>query len=187
MKNNNEKNNNVSYTRAYLNLTKMEKDKYINTIFKDIAKNPDSKNFFNSYRKSEWKTIFHHATVNLGPIKDKYKLGENLNLIVDSVGIINNDEGKAIALRVTNMKDYSDNKQPHITLMVRKDGGMPVDSNKITDWIKLETKIIFPTTVEEFEYGSDKPRKREPKVISSLEKHYEEHIRGIDSAEMSFS
>ena len=179
--------NKVSYTRAYLNLSEEKKKEYIEYIKKDLEKSNLGKYILSDLKILRWKTIFHHATVNLGPIKDKYKLGENLNLIVDSVGIINNDEGKAIALRVTNMKDYSDNKQPHITLMVRKDGGMPVDSNKITDWIKLETKIIFPTTVEEFEYGSDKPRKREPKVISSLEKHYEEHIRGIDSAEMSFS
>lgn len=178
--------NKVSYTRAYLNLSEEKKKEYIEYIKKDLEKSNLGKYILSDLKFLRWKTIFHHATVNLGPIKSKYELGKEINLVVDSIGIVNNDNHKAIALKVINMSKDSDIEQPHITLMIRKDGGKPVHSNYIKNWVKLSNRMIFPSTIEEFEYGSDKPKKRERKVQSSLEKHYEEHKSGIDSIEMNF-
>lgn len=112
--------NKVSYTRAYLNLSEEKKKEYIEYIKKDLEKSNLGKYILSDLKILRWKTIFHHATVNLGPIKSKYELGKEINLVVDSIGIVNNDNHKAIALKVINMSKDSDIEQPHITLMIRR-------------------------------------------------------------------
>lgn len=178
--------NNISYTGAYINLTKEEKEKYINDILKHLKENKIGNKIFKELNmKSKWDMVFHHLTINLGEIKNKEELGNSHLLMATSIGMIDNDEGKAIALKVSNMSNVSEIKVPHITLMVGKDGGKPFDSNKIVDWVDFKTPFIFNSVIEEFEYGSKVPKKRVDDMAKiKKQKYYEEYVSGIDSIEM---
>lgn len=173
--------NNISYTGAYLNLSEKEKLKYIDDFKNYLKDNKIGLDIYKELNKiSDWNMVFHHLTINLGEIKNKENLGTEHFLVVSGIGIINNDEGKAIALKVSNMNRISEIKVPHITLMVGKDGGKPVDSNKITDWVNFKNNFILQSTIEQFAYGSKVPEKREPRVQTRKEKYYEEYTSGLD-------
>jgi predicted kinase len=86
-----------------------------------------------------WEVIAHHLTVAFGkgfPEDLKERLGGNVELNATHFGT----SDLAIAVMVNGFP--VENKIPHITLAVnRKEGGKPFDSNKITNWVKLDKEI----------------------------------------------
>jgi len=94
-----------------------------------------------------WRVITHHMTISFGKglsddmLKDKNK---SVNLIATDIGI----SKMAIAVKVIGYP--SDNKIPHITIAVNeKNGGKPVMSNDITNWVKLDNDIRISGLVKE--------------------------------------
>jgi predicted kinase len=86
-----------------------------------------------------WEVIAHHLTVAFGksfPEELKDMLGKNVELTATHIGV----SDLAIAVMVNGFP--SEKETPHITLSVnRKEGGKPVDSNNINNWVKLEQEI----------------------------------------------
>jgi len=101
-------------------------------------------------RDNGWEMICHHMTINMGkalPQIEAY-LGTKQKLDITHYGI----SDKAIAVRVVGF--YVDpgeiNRKPHITVAVnRRDGGKPVDSNKITNWIPVDGLVTLSGEVKE--------------------------------------
>ncbi len=101
-------------------------------------------------RDNGWEMICHHMTINMGkalPQIESY-LGTKQKLDITHYGI----SDKAIAARVVGF--YVDpgeiNRKPHITVAVnRRDGGKPVDSNKITNWIPVDGLVTLSGEVKE--------------------------------------
>jgi hypothetical protein len=86
-------------------------------------------------RDNGWKMICHHMTIKFGGTPEfvKQYLGTEQNLEITHYGM----SDKAVAVRVVGF--HSENKIPHITVAVNvKNGGKPVDSNKITEWLTVE-------------------------------------------------
>lgn len=84
-----------------------------------------------------WEFLFHHMTVNMGAAKDKQKLGRMFNLALTHVAI----DDKVMAFKVTSSVD-SVNETKHVTFAVnRANGGKPVDSNKLTNWVPLMATV----------------------------------------------
>jgi hypothetical protein len=100
-------------------------------------------------RDNGWEMICHHMTINMGkalPQIEAY-LGTKQKLDITHYGI----SDKAIAVRVVGF--YVDpgeiNRKPHITVAVnRRDGGKPVDSNKITNWIPVDGLVTLSGEVK---------------------------------------
>ena len=103
-------------------------------------------------RDNGWEMICHHMTINMGkalPQIEAY-LGTKQKLDITHYGI----SDKAIAVRVVGF--YVDpgeiNRKPHITVAVnRRDGGKPVDSNKITNWILVDGLVTLSGEVKELQ------------------------------------
>ena len=90
-------------------------------------------NRFSEEIPNEWNKFAHHMTISFGKgIEDESLLGNIVVLTVTQLGI----SDMAIAVRVEGFP--SKNKIPHITLAVNPDGGKPVMSNKIENWIDIE-------------------------------------------------
>jgi len=90
--------------------------------------------------------IAHHMTINLGEIKGEYKkdLGSKVTLVADKYSI----DDKVMAVMVSGY--YTKNKIPHITIGVnRSNGGKPVMSNNLVNWIDLEKPIELTGYVKE--------------------------------------
>lgn len=102
---------------------------------------------FKQYIPDGWETIIHHITID--PFKtlpvDSELLGKQQIVLVTHIGI----SDKAIAVKVTGLDIKTNNKFPHITLAVnRNGGGKPKHSNDITKWTELDTKIYIKGTIE---------------------------------------
>lgn len=89
-----------------------------------------------------WKVIAHHMTINLGELKDKSDLGNEVTLTVESVGL----SDMAMAVRVSGFP--SKNEIPHITVAINPDGGKPVMSNEITNWQPIKNFMIGGVVTE---------------------------------------
>ena len=89
-----------------------------------------------------WKVIAHHMTINLGELKDKSNVGEEVVLTVTDVGLSN----MAMAVKVSGYP--SKNENPHITIAVNPDGGKPAMSNQITNWRPVK-KVMLNGVVTE--------------------------------------
>ena len=89
-----------------------------------------------------WKVIAHHMTINLGELKDKSDLGNEVTLTVESVGL----SDMAMAARVSGFP--SKNEIPHITVAINPDGGKPVMSNEITKWRPIKSFMIRGVVTE---------------------------------------
>ena len=97
-------------------------------------------------RDSGWKMYNHHMTICMGTLPEHLKqyLGTVQKLEVTHIGI----SDKAVAVRVTGFD--SKNKIPHVTVAVNiKDGGKPVMSNEIKDWMSVESPIKLSGEVKE--------------------------------------
>ncbi len=96
-----------------------------------------------------WEVVAHHQTINMGEINPQYEkyLGLAVRLNVEEYAI--ND--KVMAVGVSGF--YSDNPHPHITIAVnRANGGKPMMSNELTDWIKLKQPLTLTGKVTEVPY-----------------------------------
>lgn len=83
-----------------------------------------------------WKVFAHHVTINLGPLKDKSRLGEKVVLTVEGVGI----SDMAMAVKVSGIE--TKNEIPHITIAINPDGGKPVMSNDIVKWQNVKPFMV---------------------------------------------
>jgi hypothetical protein len=99
-------------------------------------------------RDNGWKMICHHMTIKFGGTPEfvKQYLGTEQNLEITHYGM----SDKAVAVRVVGF--HSENKIPHITVAVNvKNGGKPVDSNKITEWLTVEKGPTLKGVVTELQ------------------------------------
>lgn len=122
---------------------------------KDFALEPETNVKVNSIRlpihvrDNGWKVYCHHMTINMGPLPEHLKsyLDSDQKLEAIAIGV----SDKAVAVRVIGtMAGHSKNDIPHITIAVNvKGGGKPVDSNKITQWTRLEKPIKLSGVVKE--------------------------------------
>lgn len=86
----------------------------------------------------DFKLHAHHCTLNLGPAKDKNKLGSVRKLTVTGYGV---KVGRVIAVRVTGAED-SKNTVPHVTVATLGDA-KPKESNEIEVWHDCAPFDIF--------------------------------------------
>ena len=93
---------------------------------------------------SNWKKYAHHMTIiynNKSEIAQAWakmanaKLGEDVLLTATHVGV----SDRAIAIIVKG--EMSANSIPHITIACSPDG-KPIDSNKITNWIEIDSFTV---------------------------------------------
>ncbi len=92
-----------------------------------------------------WKKIAHHMTMGFKqPVPQHLRddIGKRVPLLVKEIGISDD----AIAVKVEGY--HSNNKIPHITIAIPKDG-KPFNSNLITDWKSIEDEIIVHGKVTE--------------------------------------
>jgi hypothetical protein len=124
-------------------------------VLKDFALDPATNVKVNSIRlpihvrDNGWKVYCHHMTINMGVLPEHLKsyLDSDQKLEAFAVGV----SDKAVAVKVMGtMAGHSKNDIPHVTIAVNaKGGGKPVDSNKITQWTKLEKPIKLSGIVKE--------------------------------------
>lgn len=84
------------------------------------------------------KVRAHHVTLNMGPAKDKSKLGSARRLTVTGYGYT---FGRVLAFRVAGAED-SQNKVPHVTFATIGDS-KPKESNEIATWHNVAPFEIF--------------------------------------------
>ena len=94
----------------------------------------------------DWKVIAHHMTITLGPLKDKGDVGKEVTLIVTDVGL----SDMAMAVKVSGYQSKSEN--PHITIAVNPEGGLPRMSNDITKWQNLKHFVVKGVVTEISKY-----------------------------------
>jgi predicted kinase len=80
----------------------------------------------------DWILYGHHMTICLGPLKNKSDLGNEVRLKVTHLGV----SDMAIAVKVNGYESV--NVIPHITVAINPDGGKPVMSNNITNWVNVK-------------------------------------------------
>ena len=87
---------------------------------------------FKSIIPDEYEIIAHHMTINLGDINPEFEkyLGLTVRLCVNDIAM----DDKVIAVGVSGFE--SRNAKPHITICTIN-GGKPVDSNGICEWISI--------------------------------------------------
>ncbi len=125
----------------------MNKIRYSAVVLDEKSHN-EIVNRFKTIIPTGWEIIAHHMTINLGELDEKYKkyLNKSVKLIAHDIGI----DDMAVAVGVSGF--FSKNKKPHITLAVnRKNGGKPVMSNYINDWMPLTNPIELIGIVKEIE------------------------------------
>jgi len=104
-------------------------------------------NYFDSKIPNDWKKIAHHMTIAFGKGLDYLNLEDDKNKIVDLIVTHLGISDMAIAVKVKGYK--STNKIPHITLAVNiNEGGKPVMSNKITDWVRTTNLTLTGKVTE---------------------------------------
>jgi DNA-binding transcriptional ArsR family regulator len=89
---------------------------------------------FTTGLSEDWKTIAHHMTIVFGKgLEDKEEIGKEVELKVTELGF----SDLAMAVKVEGYP--SSNLIPHVTVAVNiENGGKPYDSNKITNWGKVD-------------------------------------------------
>lgn len=111
---------------------------------KRLLSSPEIKKYLNSNHE----IIAHHMTIKLGGLSGtshEKRIGSVEDILATSVGV--SDDGLVLAVGVNGV---SDNKIPHVTIGVdRQNGGKPVMSNYIKNWIPLENPIPLKGIVEE--------------------------------------
>jgi predicted kinase len=112
-----------------------------NVLYSAVVLDEKSKsillNHFASEIPTDWKTIAHHMTIAFGKaVKNTEDLDKEVTLTVLELGV----SDMAIAVKVSGYE--SNNAIPHITLAVNPNGGKPVMSNQITNWVPIENFTI---------------------------------------------
>ena len=98
---------------------------------------------------NDWKKYAHHMTIKMGelPSEKKQDIGQKVELVVKAIG----QTDKAIAVKVDGY--WTTNQIEHITLAVNTaNGGKPVDSNKIENWLPISEPIKVRGTVMEIPF-----------------------------------
>lgn len=125
-------------------------EQFTKTRYSCVLLNEESqsilKTLFCDEISEDWMIYCHHMTICLGelPLKFKHKIGEEIKLKVFAVG----QNNKAYAVKVNpideELEKYyksevkSGPKFSHITMAINiKNGGKPVMSNDIKDWIPI--------------------------------------------------
>jgi hypothetical protein len=94
----------------------------------------------------DWKVSADHVTMNMGAVKDKQLLGQQVT--VDVTAIAKNDMVVAVKVSVDKNLDFG-GRTPHITLAFNKNaGGKPAMSNQLKEW-KSITTIKLKGNIEE--------------------------------------
>ena len=94
----------------------------------------------------DWKISADHVTMNLGAVKDKQLLGQQIMVDVTAIG--KNDMVVALKVSVDKNLDFG-GRTPHITLAFNKNAGAkPVMSNELKEW-KPITSIKLKGNIEE--------------------------------------
>lgn len=103
---------------------------------------------FNEHIPSDWKVFNHHMTIRFGkglPEDLKGDVGTTVSLKGVKLGM----SDMAVALGVEGY--FSNNEKPHITIAVNvKEGGKPVMSNDIENWVSLSKPFTIKGVVTEF-------------------------------------
>jgi hypothetical protein len=92
-----------------------------------------------------WKKFVHHMTIGFNqplPMELRDDIGKTVQLTVKEIGVSED----AIAVKVDGY--HSNNKIPHVTIAIPKDG-KPYNSNLITDWKPVDEEIIIKGKVRE--------------------------------------
>lgn len=102
-----------------------------------------SKFIYSNPEYSNWIKYAHHLTICLGELPEHFKrywLDEEVELKATEIGF----SDKAVAVKIENFFNISKNDSedeiirfPHITLAINPIDAKPVDSNFITNWIKI--------------------------------------------------
>lgn len=113
-------NNNILYSSVNLDTNSVN-------ILKDV---------FEGIIPKGYDIYMHHMTIMFGGIPPNMEnmVGKEVELVINGVGIGNNKD--IIALRVNDVKKYSVNKIPHITIAA-KTGVKPFESNNINKWYDI--------------------------------------------------
>ncbi len=122
-----------------------------------VLSSEDVVSFLNKYpnfqtEKCGTTSCVHHMTITMGPLKEKYGWGEGEQheLTATHIGVIDNERGRAMAIKVQlPLGKSTKNKGPHITIAVPLSAdsgralppGKPFHSNKIKEWVELNTPI----------------------------------------------
>ena len=94
----------------------------------------------------DWKISADHVTMNMGAVKDKQLLGQQVMVDVTAIG--KNDMVVAVKVSVDKNLDFG-GRTPHITLAFNKNAGAkPAMSNELKDWKNITT-IKLKGTIEE--------------------------------------
>jgi len=93
-----------------------------------------------------WEIIAHHMTINpFGPTPEEL-LNKNVTLKVTEVG----KSDKALAVKVSGYEGKTNNKFPHITIAIDRNGGAkPKDSNDIVHWEPVRDDIYLKGTIKD--------------------------------------
>lgn len=98
---------------------------------------------FDEYIPQKWRKIGHHMTISFGSgVDNKDDIGKEVRLYVTQIGV----SDMAIAARVEGYP--SKNQIPHVTLAINPEGGKPVMSNFITDWVDVIPFVIYGVVTE---------------------------------------
>ena len=119
-----------------------QSDVLYSAVVLDTASRTFLLDFVDDYIPEGWKVIAHHMTINLGELKDKTDIGEEVTLTVTEVGL----SDMAMAVKVTGYP--SKNEIPHITIAINPDGGKPAMSNQITKWRPVKTFMLNGVVTE---------------------------------------
>lgn len=94
----------------------------------------------------DWEISANHVTMNMGAVKDKQLLGQQVMVDVTAIG--KNDMVVALKVSVDKNLDFG-GRIPHITLAFNKNaGGKPAMSNQLKEW-KSITTIKLKGNIEE--------------------------------------
>lgn len=107
------------------------------------------------FKESDWESIAHHATINLGPYKGSEKLlGQEFDIVVDS--FMKDDVISAVSVKLPT--EINGKENPHITIAVnREGGGKPQMSNNL-NWSQAESvePMILKTKLLEVKQGENR-------------------------------
>ncbi len=123
----------------------MEKKVLYSAVVLDAASKKILKNLITL--EDGWELFAHHMTIGFQKsLKDldlqRYE-GKKVSLLVTHIGT----SEKAIGVKVSGFKTI--NKIPHITVGVNTpNGGKPVDSNQIVEWVEVSKLISVSGTVK---------------------------------------
>jgi hypothetical protein len=122
-------------------------------MYTAVVLTPDSfdrlKERFHIIVPANWSYKGHHMTINMGSAKSGPAHNYLGQLVEVNIVSFASDENKVMALGVECVVPSS-NAQPHITLAVNvANGGKPVMSNQLTNWVKLPIPMTVMGTVQE--------------------------------------